>query len=304
LKKLLFTGGGGAGSEAIYRLLYNRYEVHFADADVETISKSIPEEARHQILYAGDLQFVPHLGALCEEKKIDLVIPSVDEELLKLTKLNIPVMLPEYEYIKTMLDKLDSMEAISTAGIDSPKTITVSNFLNGSSFSFPCIVKPRNGRGSRNVSVLTKFEQVSAYLTLTGISSDDVVLQELFAGQEYTVLMSADAEKNLKEIVPVEVEIKRGITLRAEVVYNQEVVKECKKIHSAIPAGGCYNIQLILTDDNRVVPFEINPRISTTFCMGLAYGIDPIAIFSGKENFSLSRIGNKLQRFWVNSFSC
>ena len=44
MKKILFTGGGGTGNEAIYRLLSSKYEVNFADADLKAISNSIPKK--------------------------------------------------------------------------------------------------------------------------------------------------------------------------------------------------------------------------------------------------------------------
>ena len=33
--KILITGGGGVGSEAIYRLLRDTYDLYFADCDSE-----------------------------------------------------------------------------------------------------------------------------------------------------------------------------------------------------------------------------------------------------------------------------
>ena len=43
----------------------------------------------------------------------------------------------------------------------------------------------------------------------------DIVLQEIIEGQEYTIMMVADNRSRLMAIVPVKVNIKRGITLRA-----------------------------------------------------------------------------------------
>ena len=141
MKKILFTGGGGAGNEAIYRLLSSKYEVNFADADLKAISNSIPKKFKHQILFANNKDFVSNLDALCASLSIDLVIPSVDEELLKITNLNTPTMLPSHDYVKTMLDKLATSKIISKFGNDAPKTILLSDFLGGMSFVFPCIVK-------------------------------------------------------------------------------------------------------------------------------------------------------------------
>jgi carbamoyl-phosphate synthase large subunit len=72
-----------------------------------------------------------------------------------------------------------------------------------------------------------------------------------------------------------------------------------------MPTSGCYNIQLILTKEGKALPFEINPRISTTFCLIVAAGIDPIAIFLEQDpNKEISKFteGVKLRRHWRNFF--
>ena len=81
--------------------------------------------------------------------------------------------------------------------------------------------------------------------------------------------------------VPVLVERKRGITLRAATLHDQGVIESCRAIHAADPVPGCYSIQLIKAADGSAKPFEINPRVSTTACLGLAAGVDFIGIFLG-----------------------
>lgn len=84
--KVLFTGGGGAGSEALFRLLGDKYEVHFGDADVVAIDPMIPEDRRHELPWASDPMFVDKMSDLCRRLNIDLLIPGVDEELLSLAR--------------------------------------------------------------------------------------------------------------------------------------------------------------------------------------------------------------------------
>jgi carbamoyl-phosphate synthase large subunit len=122
---------------------------------------------------------------------------------------------------------------------------------------------------------------LQAQITLARQQQNDFVIQERLYGQEYTVLMAADRRGLLRAIVPVLVERKRGITLRAITKRDNEVIEACRLIHNTDPVPGCYNIQLIKTMDSVVKPFEINPSISTTACLGLAAGVDFISIFLG-----------------------
>jgi carbamoyl-phosphate synthase large subunit len=307
--RLLFTGGGGAGNEALFRLLGGRYECHFADADPAAIDDTIPADRRHKIPMARDPAFAPAVAGLCIELGFDMLVPGVDEELAKLTMISeaaptLKVLAPSADYIARMDDKLSMIRALEAAGLTVPWTVTADNRDRA---GFPAIAKPRLGRGSRAVRIVDSAAALDAYLMLEDLRAEDVILQELGRGAEYTVQMIADEEAVIHAVVPVRVGVKRGITLRARTEEEPTVDAACRAIHAAYPTGGCYNIQLILTADGRVLPFEINPRISTTFCLSVAAGIDPIAVFLGlapKEDEAVAfRPGVGLNRHWRNSFT-
>ncbi len=308
MKKLLFTGGGGAGNEAVYRLWKDKYELHFADADLEAINPQIPSDRRHTIPFANDKAFATGVSELCNDYAIDLLIPAVDEELVlmpDIKKINpdLNIMVPNAEFVEVMLDKYNSMKAIKEKKLDMPATVTAENF---SEISFPCIMKPRKGRGSRGFEILKQEKEVSDYLRRHQLNPNEAVIQEKIEGQEYTVMVAADRSGRLHAVVPVKVNIKKGITIRAETDENSRVTEACSLIHNAFNPPCCYNIQLFLTKDNQVFPFEINPRISTTFCLGVAAGVDPveIAVENQPPGNSLKTFKNKmrLKRYWYNNF--
>jgi len=304
-RSILITGGGGAASEAINRLLGDRYQFHFADADPDAIPTSIPESNRHQIPMADDNGFAGAVTQVCNKQNIDVLVPAVDEELPKMPQVSslsdeLKIMAPDPVYVDVMLDKLKSMEFLAERGIPVPKTLPLNR---ADEIGFPCIAKPRWGRGSRGVFTLNKPEDVAAYTQLTGFDHENAVAQEKIQGDEYTVTMVADSHGILREIIPVYVDVKRGITIRARVVPNQDVIQGCRMIHDAAPVKATYNVQHMLTADGQVMPFEINPRISTTFSLVLASGIDPFAAFLDEDDITLPFKGNRLQRFWVNEFS-
>lgn len=299
MKRILFTGGGGAGCELICNLLKGMYEVHFADADLLSIDPSINKKYCHKIPYATAENFSSAVLELCEDLGVDILVPGVDEELAQLATLNssILVMAPDMDFIRIALDKKATATFLANNNLPAPKTFT---FEEISKVHFPCIVKPRYGRGSRGVQIINSSEQAWAYKKLSSFSDDLIILQELLLGQEYTVMMSADKDSNLIAVVPVRVEIKRGITLRAMTECNLKLIEACTAIHQAMPTKGCYNIQLMATAGGDFIPFEINPRVSTTFCLGVASGIDPIGIFLGTNNKSVFESGLSLRRHWKN----
>ena len=306
--KILFTGGGGAGNEALWRLLGNRYILHFGDADSSSIDPSIPKDRRHELPWASDVDFVKKIADLCRLLDIDLLVPSVDEELLALAHnanafLPTRLMLPHKDYVETMLDKLQKIKALSQKEIPVPFSRTLVDDLKD--IHFPCISKPRSGRGSRDVRVLNSIADAMSLKATLGGAAEKMLVQDKIEGVEYTVQMVADDAGQLRAIVPVRVDIKRGITISAETEAETQVIAACRAIHHAVPTAGCYNIQLMLTTEGRVLPFEINPRISTTFCLVVAAGIDPVAIFLEQDrNDSILPFvaGIKLRRHWTNIF--
>jgi carbamoyl-phosphate synthase large subunit len=305
-KRLLFTGGGGAGSEALNRLLSDRYEVHFADADIEAKPYSLTTAQWHQIPFAVDSLFVERLAQLCRDIEIDLLIPGVDEELLVIAQARehfaCEVLLPSADFVRMHLDKFTSNLFLRNHQLPAPRT---ERLRERQSISFPCIAKPRHGRGSRGVTVVHSEQELQAHVLLSKYSPDDFVVQELLTGQEFTVMMAADNHGRLCAVVPVRVGIKRGITLRASTVLDEQVVAACAAIHAANPVAGCYNIQLMKTDTGDIKPFEINPRVSTTSCLALAAGVNFVDVYFGQDHVDgllPFRSELQLRRSWHNEF--
>lgn len=305
-KVLLFTGGGGAGSEALDRLLSERYEVHFADADILARPATIVPARWHPIAFAAAADFLASAQDLCRKLRVDVLIPGVDEELSILAsasaQLGCEVLLPPAEFVATHLDKLASNEQLRRQGVPVPYTTQLSA---ADSPSFPCVVKPRRGRGSRGVAVVRSLEELRAHVLVSRRPAEDFVSQELLEGQEYTTTVVADRAARLAAIVPVRVAVKRGITLRAETEHDEAVMRACAAIHASHPVSGCYNVQLVKSADGLARPFEINPRISTTACLALAAGVDFIDLWlNGTDGPVPAPFHNHLglRRSWHNEF--
>jgi carbamoyl-phosphate synthase large subunit len=285
----------------------SRYRVHFADADPEARPASVPPDAWHAIPLASAAGFIESVTDLCRRLAVDVLVPGVDEELLAISAARATVapevLLPPTGFIETHLDKLASNGSLASVGIPVPVTEPY-NARYG--VSFPCIVKPRRGRGSRDVAVVRSEEELRAHAVATRRSPDQLIVQERLLGQEFTVTMVADRAGVLRAIVPVKVGIKRGVTIRAETDDDEIVTSACAAIHRAQPVPGCFNIQLIKTDAGEVKPFEINPRISTTTCLALAAGVDFVALYLASPEpagvLAPFQNGLRLKRSWHNEF--
>ncbi|MGR3278176.1 ATP-grasp domain-containing protein [Acaryochloris marina NIES-2412] len=307
-KNILFTGGGGAGTEAIWKIWQDKYSLYFADASVQAITPVIPHNRRVSIPLASDLSFCMTLFKVCQELDIDLLVPGVDEELSQLSALqgnsNWPeLLLPSQAFVDLMLDKLACFHAVASAGLMCPRTLPL---VDAAKVGFPLIAKPRSGRGSRGVMLLQDIEQVQAYLTLQQKQASAFIAQEYVKGQEYTVFVCADSYGQLRAVIPVKVNEKKGITILAKTEEVPEITEYVSKFQSYFKPTGVYNIQCVVLDNATVMPFEVNPRVSTTFCLALSTGFDPVKVFFSEQNLEppscfTPKIDYSLQRNWVNT---
>lgn len=303
--RILFTGGGGAGTESLWNNLSDKYELFFADACRESIDDLVPMSNKIEIPFASSPSFVSALKVVIKDKNIDVLVPGVDEELALIAKnkeqLQVQVLLPQASFIESMLDKFHCINIMKEKGLSVPTTLLSKHCTD---IGFPQILKPRSGRGSRGVAIVNSIEEVSAYKIFHRVEQDAIISQQLVIGTEYTVLIAADTEGLLKAIIPVRVEQKKGITIRATAEFEKHIVEYCKLFHAAFKATGIYNLQCILTESGDVLPFEINPRVSTTFCLGIASGFDPFkVIFDSNNSQEVFYPKNKyvLKRNWHNS---
>lgn len=306
--RVLFTGGGGASTEAMWLLLREQYDAHFADPDPRRIHPTIPRSNVHAIPMAIDEGYLGAVAELCRRERFDLVVPGVDEELLQLACFSAELaptrlLLPEADFIETMLDKLDFVRAMEAAGLRAPRTRTLDQSADWD--GFPCIVKPRHGRGSRGVSTVADADELAALrVGMTGEASTFIV-QELVTGAEYSVQVIADQDSVLRAVFPARILVKRGITISAVSEASAVVTASCLDFHGAFPTPGCYNVQGSVNSASEFIPFEVNPRVSTTLCLAVAAGVDPIALFlseSGGAGLIGFETGLGLERYWSNHF--
>lgn len=303
--RLFFTGGGGAGNAAIYALLGEVHTCFFGDADKSAIDPNIPLDRHVQIPMANDEAFVPAMVRVCKELEIDILVPGVDEELPHMPAIaaalsEMHVLIPDASFVDTMMDKFQSAYALAHAGLNSPATAL---FADRDKIGYPCIIKPRSGRGSRGVRIIRSEQEAQAHLCLLGGDADGLIAQQLAEGTEYTVTVIANQDAQLSAIVPVRVPLKRQISIRAETCTNAAIETYCENVQRHFGVRGVFNVQLIVDDNGGIWPFEINPRVSTTLCLVIRAGIDPFTTFlessTQRQHFTS---GVTLRRFWRNVF--
>ena len=268
----------------------------------------IPEENCFKLRLASDPDFVKDLAEQTNNLGINCLLPCVDEELTKISEEtyrfpNTEVILPQQSFISFCLDKASFSEKLATHNLG-PRVVKLEE---GNKTNQELIIKPRYGRGSRGICFINEINKVRSYLDLNSMALDEIVIQERLRGTEFTVTNIADERGELIAVYPLQIVKKKGITIHAIGSRNEKVIEYCKEIHELFKPNYIYNVQLILTENEKPLAFEINPRISTTFCTIYAFNSGSIdqVMNSIPENSCPSRWSSvSIKRSWLNHYSC
>jgi carbamoyl-phosphate synthase large subunit len=185
------------------------------------------------------------------------------------------VVAPRLEFCELAMDKLRMAHALEAANLATPRTWLASE---AGSCTYPVIVKPRAGRGSRGFAVLDGPSDLDRYLAQAASPADAFIVQERLDGTEFTTSVVVGLGGPLLIVVPKEVAVKKGIT---QVGITREVPAIdalCRGIQERLRADGPFNVQLFLGADGVPRVIEVNPRYSTTVALTLAAGVNEVEV--------------------------
>lgn len=278
-RTLLITGGGGAGTIAVIQSLKALgYEVYAADATAHSAGLSIADRG-FVVPFAVDPAFLDAMREVLRATDPDYLVPTVDEEIVLLHDLvsrefpRTRVLAPRPAFCRQMLDKYRMYEALTAAGLRVARSWLAND---ASSCTYPAIVKPRVGRGSRGLAYLDSAADLEDYLRGASSGADHYVVQERGFGAEYTTSVVVALDNTLLSIVPKEVVSKKGITQVGVTRKSTSIDVLCRGIATKLEPYGPFNVQLMLDKDDSPLVFEINPRYSTTVALTLEAGVNEV----------------------------
>lgn len=209
-----------------------------------------------------DPQYIQQLVDICVSDKIDLVMPTIDTDLLILSrnveafeKIGTRVLISKPDKILICRDKNNTGEFFESCGLKAPKTYNEYKSYPG---SYPCFIKPKDGSSSINAFKVEDEEELEVYAGQV----EDYIIQPFVEGREFTIDIFCDFEGNPIFITPRErVQVKAGEVLKTQIYMDRTMIEESKKLCEAFKPCGPLTVQLIQdknTGDNYYI--EINPR--------------------------------------------
>jgi carbamoyl-phosphate synthase large subunit len=213
-----------------------------------------------------DQSFISALVDICRREQIKLIVPTIDTELPVLSasagifsEIGATVSVSATDVIALAGDKQKTAAACHQAGVNAPKTLSGEDYCaDHSRLSWPVIVKPRGGSSSINVvRPNTAQDAVKA-----AMNRSDMIVQELWVGQEYTVNMFFDRSGKMKCAVPHwRIETRAGEVSKGRTT-DIGVLREAasKLAHLLTGARGALCFQAIVKENGSYAVFEINAR--------------------------------------------
>ncbi|MEJ3405847.1 ATP-grasp domain-containing protein [Rathayibacter sp. YIM 133350] len=274
--KVLVTGAGGPAGVAVIRSLLRREDLDVFAADMDGWASGLYLVAaeRRRIIPAGRApEFVDAVIDLVATDGIDVVVSTVDAELPPLARrrdeLGAVLAAASGEALETALDKWRLVQACAPhARVPHTELLTPGGIAHD--WTFPVIVKPRSGAGSRGVHLVHTRAELEA-----AAPDETQIIQENLPGEEFSVDVIVASDGHVVAAVPrLRARVDSGVAVAGRTVHREELEAAAAACARAAGIVGVANVQLRYSIDGEPALLEINPRFSGAMPLTIASGVD------------------------------
>ena len=274
--RVLVTGAGGPAGVSVIRSLLAREGVEVYAADMDGWASGlylVPAERRRIVPPGRSPEFVDELIAKCAVDAIDVLFSTVDVELPPLARrreeLGAVLAAPSLDTLETCLDKF-ALAVRCSPLLRTPTTHLVGPAALAENWSFPIIVKPRSGAGSRGVRL------VHSRADLEALGDDpSLIAQEHLPGEEYSVDVIANRDGHVMAAVPrTRTRVDSGVSIAGRTVRDAGLESTAAAVAAAIGLTGVANVQLRRDTAGTPALLEVNPRFPGAMPLTIASGVD------------------------------
>jgi carbamoyl-phosphate synthase large subunit len=277
--RVMVTGVGGPAAVSVMKSLSADASVSLIAADMDPWAAGlylVRPEARTLVPAGDDPHFADATLARCAAMGVDVLIPTCDAELRPLGKAReefrragIELLLAPDLALDVCLDKLALVERC-VGHVPVPRTESLDKVADPESWTYPVIVKPRRGSGSRGISLVASSEELM-HLD----SSPDLLVQEYLPGAEYSVDVLADVTSHVVASVPrVRERVDSGVSVAGRTVHDAELERFGAEVARATGLTYVANVQFRRDPAGTPALLEVNPRFPGAMPLTVASGVD------------------------------
>jgi len=277
--RVLVTGAGGPAAIAAMKSLRADDSVELLAADMDPWAAGlylVPTWARTLIPAGAAPGFADALLKRCLTLGVDVVLPTVDAELRPLAAAKakfaadgIELLLAPAAALDVILDKLILAQHCADV-VRVPRTEVFGPLVDPAQWTYPVIVKPRQGSGSRGVVIVGSAAELAAL-----DRSAELIIQEFLPGEEYSVDVLADAGGRVVASVPrLRARVDSGVSVGGRTVHDPQVEAFGRAVAQATGVTFVANVQCKRDASGAPALLEVNPRMPGTLGLTIASGVD------------------------------
>jgi carbamoyl-phosphate synthase large subunit len=278
--RILFTSVGrrvelmqafqeAAGRCGIDLLLYG--------ADVSDLAPALYFcDRRLRVCRIDDEAYIPQLLDICRRERIDALIPTIDTDLLLLSRSKAEfeaagtrAVVSEEESVGLCRDKRLTADLLRRCGLSTPATGDDFKAYDG---TYPCFIKPLDGSASINAYKVGSRAELELFANL----GFHYIVQPYIEGDEYTVDILCDFDGKFVYITPRRrLAVRGGEVARTQIDLDDRIIAECETLLGHFRLCGAAAVQLIREKRTGTDYFiEINPRFGGGSPLSMKAGAD------------------------------
>ena len=263
--RILVTGIGGPAGGNVSRMLLERGHT-VVGADMRSVE--LPGVIYRPLPPVRDAAFLPALFNLVAEMGVDLLIPTVQEELplvaARRAEIGVPVVIAPYPAVRLADDKLLTAQTLAASGVPVPRFARPGELRGPEDvrrrLGWPCLSKPRVGRGGRGITI---YDTPADWPTIATLE-ENFILQEFVPGADYAPNLYLPPRGGAPVVVVLEkVALREGRTGNAvgvRRVQAPEVGAVALAAVRALGLNGPLDVDVRRRADGTPLVLEINAR--------------------------------------------
>ena len=243
-------------------LRFQGSEVYAADQNPELAPACHVASKSFKVCKITDPSYGDEILDLCRTHNVKIVIPTLDSELLILSKrvgnfneYGIQIVVSAPGFVDVCSDKR------SVKGFFESRGIQIIREYSKQDYALPLFIKPLDGSGAANTHIVFSADQISQHQ----IRDENLMFSKYFDKKDYdefTIDLYYDKGGILRCIVPRKrLEVREGEVSKAVTCRNSLIPFLKTNLAEISGAKGCLTLQLFKEKNgNDIVGIEINPR--------------------------------------------
>ncbi|MCJ8329329.1 MAG: ATP-grasp domain-containing protein, partial [Lentisphaeria bacterium] len=244
--------------------------------DISDNAPALFHADKSYILPHGDRpEFFDALIQLLLKEKIDLLIPSIDPDLERLSLIRneilavcpkLTILIPPERTISIANNKRLSSEVFKELSANVPQTIDPED----ANLNFPLFMKPVNGSASEGIAKIEDQLDLDYFYR----KNPQAIFEEFIDGTEYTVDILCDFDGHAHIAIPRKrIKVRGGEVLQGMIERNDQLETLAKKLAEGCDCTGPVTLQFI-KQGRDYYAMELNARMGGGLPLTIAAGAD------------------------------